>query len=155
IDGLVLQDMRIYGRTLSGQEVDHLVKGTRGAWLLTKKMDKRSDAEKNELYGWWLITRDSTYQALTKKVNGLRQEESTIKSRGTRAHVRKERQGEPMASVLFRGEYDKRRDPVKPGTPKSLPPFPSDLPSNRLGFAQWLLRPENPLTARVTVNRFW
>src|SRR6185312_6531896 len=55
----------------------------------------------------------------------------------------------------FRGEYDKRRDPVKPETPKALPPMPPDLPHNRLGFAQWLLRPEHPLTARVTVNRFW
>ena len=36
-----------------------------------------------------------------------------------------------------------------------LPPFPADLPRNRLGFAKWLLRPEQPLTARVTVNRFW
>ena len=33
--------------------------------------------------------------------------------------------------------------------------MPADLPQNRLGFAQWLLRPEHPLTARVTVNRFW
>ena len=60
-----------------------------------------------------------------------------------------------MAFVLFRGEYDKRRDPVKPETPKVFPSMPSDLPRNRLGFAQWLLRPEHPLTARVTVNRFW
>src|SRR5207244_8543545 len=50
---------------------------------------------------------------------------------------------------------DKRRDPVKPKTPAALPPFPNDLPKNRLGFAKWLLRPEHPLTARVTVNRFW
>jgi hypothetical protein len=60
-----------------------------------------------------------------------------------------------MAYVLFRGEYDKRRDPVKPVTPKALPPMPDDLPRNRLGLAQWLLRPEHPLTSRVTVNRFW
>src|SRR5919201_6675639 len=60
-----------------------------------------------------------------------------------------------MAYVLFRGEYDKRRDPVKPDTPRALPPLPPELPRNRLGFAQWLLRPEHPLTARVTVNRFW
>jgi hypothetical protein len=155
IDGLVLQDMRIYGRTLSGTEVDHLAKGTRGAWLLAKKTDKRSDAEKKELFDWWLATHDTTYQSLNKKVSDLGQEESAIKSRGTIAHVMQERQGEPTAYVLFRGEYDKRRDPVKPGTPKSLPPIPGDLPRNRLGFAQWLLRPENPLTARVTVNRFW
>ena len=60
-----------------------------------------------------------------------------------------------MAYVLFRGDYDKRRDPVKPDTPDVLPPMPADLPRNRLGLAQWLLRPEHPLTARVTVNRFW
>ncbi|MBL8825444.1 MAG: DUF1553 domain-containing protein, partial [Planctomycetaceae bacterium] len=51
--------------------------------------------------------------------------------------------------------YDKRRDPVKPDTPDMLPPWPKELPRNRLGLAQWLLRPEQPLTARVTVNRFW
>ena len=66
-----------------------------------------------------------------------------------------ERSEPAMAYILFRGEYDKRRDPVKPDTPAVLPPMPPDLPRNRLGLAQWLLRPEHPLTARVTVNRFW
>jgi hypothetical protein len=57
--------------------------------------------------------------------------------------------------VLFRGDYDKRRDPVKADTPKSMPALPADLPRNRLGLAKWLVSPEHPLTARVTVNRFW
>ena len=60
-----------------------------------------------------------------------------------------------MAYLLYRGEYDKRRDPVKADTPDALPPMPADLPRNRLGLATWLVRPEHPLTARVTVNRFW
>jgi mono/diheme cytochrome c family protein len=155
LNGLVLQDVRLYGRTLSGQEVECLVKGTRSAWLLSKPAKKRSAAETNELLDWWLTAHDTAFQSLTKKLGELQGEEAALKSRGTIAHVMQEKPGEPMAYVLYRGEYDKRRDPVKADTPKSLPPLPKDLPRNRLGFAQWLLRPENPLTARVTVNRFW
>jgi Protein of unknown function (DUF1553) len=44
---------------------------------------------------------------------------------------------------------------VHADTPKALPPFPADAPRNRLGLAQWLLDPGNPLPARVTVNRLW
>jgi hypothetical protein len=66
-----------------------------------------------------------------------------------------ENSAEAMAYILHRGEYDKRRDPVKARTPAMLPPLAEELPRNRLGFAQWLLSPEHPLTARVTVNRFW
>ncbi len=60
-----------------------------------------------------------------------------------------------MAYVLYRGEYDKQRDAVTPDTPDMLPAMDGSLPRNRLGFAQWLLSPQHPLTARVTVNRFW
>ena len=59
------------------------------------------------------------------------------------------------AYILLRGAYDQRREEVGPGTPEILSPFPKDAPKNRLGLAQWLTAPEHPLTARVTVNRFW
>ncbi len=44
---------------------------------------------------------------------------------------------------------------MEPGVPAVLPPLPAGAPNNRLGFAKWLVDPENPLLARVTVNRFW
>ena len=59
------------------------------------------------------------------------------------------------AFVLKRGEYDKPGDKVSMSTPAVLPPMPKGAPSNRLGLAQWIVSPENPLTARVWVNRAW
>ncbi|MGL5095069.1 MAG: DUF1549 and DUF1553 domain-containing protein, partial [Planctomycetia bacterium] len=56
---------------------------------------------------------------------------------------------------LTRGAYDKREDKVEPGTPSVLHPLPSAAPKNRTALAQWIVDPQNPLTARVTVNRFW
>lgn len=59
------------------------------------------------------------------------------------------------AFVLKRGEYDKPGDKVSMVTPAVLPPMPKNAPGNRLGLAQWIVSPENPLTARVWVNRAW
>ncbi|MDB5308750.1 MAG: Planctomycete cytochrome [Gemmataceae bacterium] len=57
--------------------------------------------------------------------------------------------------ILTRGAYDKHEATVQSGVPASLPPLPKDAPKNRLALARWIVSPENPLTARVTVNRFW
>jgi len=67
-----------------------------------------------------------------------------------------EERKEPRATfVLQRGIYDKYGDKVQPSVPNALPPLPKGAPNNRLGFAQWLVSKDNPLTARVTVNRMW
>ncbi len=57
--------------------------------------------------------------------------------------------------ILLRGEYDKLGPKVQPGVPAAFSPLPKGAPNNRLGFARWLIAPENPLTARVAVNRHW
>jgi len=57
--------------------------------------------------------------------------------------------------VHVRGEYDKLGEKVTAGVPAFLPPLPAGAPNNRLGLAQWLVDPGHPLTARVTVNRYW
>ncbi|HEX5272106.1 MAG TPA: PSD1 and planctomycete cytochrome C domain-containing protein [Gemmataceae bacterium] len=69
--------------------------------------------------------------------------------------VFKERKDLRPAYILKRGEYDQRLGQVRRATPVFLPPLPKDAPRNRLGFARWLVDPQHPLTARVTVNRFW
>ncbi len=53
---------------------------------------------------------------------------------------------------LDRGAYDAHAEEVQPGLPASLS---SEDPADRLGFARWLVSRDNPLTARVTVNRVW
>jgi hypothetical protein len=58
--------------------------------------------------------------------------------------------------ILSKGLYDKpTAEKVTANTPAALPPLPADAPRNRLGLAQWLVDRNNPLTPRVTVNRFW
>ena len=57
--------------------------------------------------------------------------------------------------VFIRGDYRKKGEKVEAGTPSVLPPLPKDLPRNRLGLAKWIASDDNPLTARVTVNRIW
>ncbi|MEL7496698.1 MAG: PSD1 and planctomycete cytochrome C domain-containing protein [Planctomycetota bacterium] len=57
--------------------------------------------------------------------------------------------------VHIRGNYQSHGDKVESGVPAAFHPFPEQAPRNRLGIAKWIVSPGNPLTARVTVNRFW
>lgn len=155
LDEMLIEEVRFYGRALPPADVLKLAQTTRAASLVAKVPDQRTDADMNELFNWWLAALDGVSQQLNGKVAALQGEEGSIKSRGTIAHVMQERSDPAMAYILYRGDYDKRRDPVQADTPDMLPPMPAELPKNRIGFAQWLLLPEHPLTARVTVNRFW
>ena len=79
-----------------------------------------------------------------------------IRQRGTVAHVAQERNGGGDGLCPEPGRVrSAARCEVKPMTPAALPPMPAEFPRNRLGLARWLLLPSHPLTARVTVNRYW
>lgn len=60
-----------------------------------------------------------------------------------------------VTTVFDRGSWLSPTDTVSADVPGSLPPMSESMPKNRLGFAQWLVSGDNPLTSRVTVNRFW
>jgi hypothetical protein len=55
----------------------------------------------------------------------------------------------------MRGQYDRKGEQVDAATPAFLNPLPQGAPHNRLGLAKWFVDPNNPLTTRVTLNRFW
>ena len=58
-------------------------------------------------------------------------------------------------TVLQKGNFLTPGEAVEPGVPSVLPKFPEGAKADRLGMARWILDPENPLTARVAVNRYW
>jgi Protein of unknown function (DUF1553)/Protein of unknown function (DUF1549)/Concanavalin A-like lectin/glucanases superfamily/Planctomycete cytochrome C len=155
LDDVTVHSLRIYNRALSPAETGVLAGAARAAALARMPADKRPRDEQDGVFAWWRRVIDPASRELRDKLAVLAAEEGAIKQRGTYAHVMHERAEPAMAFVLHRGEYDKRRDPVKADTPDVLPPMPADLPKNRLGLARWLVAPEHPLTARVVVNRFW
>jgi hypothetical protein len=154
LSGATIQDVRVYARRLPDSEIVTLSNSALAA-VVAAPADKRSKEDMESLFEWWLTGRDATFKELSADFAAKSREQNDIKARGTIAHVMQEKDEAAIAFILNRGEYDQRRDQVAPETPEVLPAFPSDLPRNRLGFAQWLLLPEHPLTARVTVNRFW
>jgi hypothetical protein len=148
-----LQDLKIFSRVLPPPAVRELMELPRLQWLTLKP--ERITNETDELFTLWVKRADSVYRGLLADRDALKKEQDQIRQRGTVAYVMNERTNPPEAYILFRGAYDQRRDKVAANTPEFLPSMPADAPRNRLGFAEWLLRPENPLTARVTVNRYW
>lgn len=66
------------------------------------------------------------------------------------------KEGKPRdAFMLVRGEYDRPSDKVERRTPAVLPPLPEGVSNDRLGLAKWIVSLNNPLTARVWINREW
>jgi hypothetical protein len=149
-----LANLKLWGRALSEAEAGGLARHQSLVEIAKLPPDDRPKAA-NELYDWWLTADDAPYREATARVAAFEAEMADLRKRGTIAHVMNEKQDMAKAFILDRGEYDKRKDEVQPDTPDVLPPFPESLPKNRLGLAQWLLLQDQPLTARVTVNRFW
>jgi mono/diheme cytochrome c family protein len=151
--GGALQDVRLYDRRLSAGELRRLAIEPRAKKLLAKK--DRNAKENDELFDA-AAAADRVLSESAARAASLEAERKTIKDRSPVAHVQEERAGSmPMANILYRGEYDKPRDKVEAAGFAALHPMPAGAPRNRLGLAQWLVSPENPLTARVTVNRIW
>ena len=118
--------------------------------------DKAAAGDQPSLRKIYTYSVDPATRKLVARLKQVDAERDAIARRGAVTFVMQERTDtQPVAHVLYRGQYDQMRDEVHPGVPAVLPPMAQSLPRNRLGLAEWIVDPANPLTARVTVNRFW
>lgn len=156
LDGLSLQDIRLYGRVLEPEEIRILAEVSTVRDWFSKPVAERKPEPRKLLLDYYRATEISDYRDLRHAVRALERERDGLRMGYPGTHVQVEKTNAMgTARILSRGQYDKPKDTVEPAVFAALNPLPSGAPRNRLGLAQWLASAENPLPARVTVNRFW
>lgn len=97
-----------------------------------------------------------SFAPLRKRIQKAEKSLEQLKKNATTTVMVMSEMEEPRPTYfLNRGQYDQPGEEVFPAIPVSLGKLPDGAPNNRLGFAQWLISPDNPLPARVTINRYW
>ena len=150
-----VQEVRLYSAVLTAKQAFALAELPELRRILAKPATQRDPAERQRLLAFYVFG-DAKDTETKTKIAALDNERKAIEKRSPATHVQMEKaNSQAMARLLFRGQYDQPRDELKPATIAALHPMPKDAPPNRLGLAQWVVAKDNPLTARVTVNRFW
>ena len=127
--------------------------------ILDTKQADRKDEQTEKLTEYYLKhvnpkTKLAFADAL-KREETLKKNLETLDKAIPATLVMEERKEPRQAHILERGEYTLKRDKVESRVPEWIAPPLEGSPNNRLGLAQWLVAPNHPLTARVTVNRYW
>lgn len=149
-----IDDVRIYNDVLTADEA--AIVANTDAIRDIARANQRTPAQALKLRACFLDQHapEAIHQAHQRLAELRRQRAKLVESFPTTMVM--EEMAKPRDTfVLIRGEYDKRGDKVGPGVPVVLGQLPAGVPNQRLGFARWLVDPANPLTARVTVNRWW
>jgi hypothetical protein len=155
IHGLV-DDVRVYARALSADEVELVATPETIEEIRALEPDARSERQTRKLLAYYVEQRaPERIRAAHRRVRALRAERDRLIEGFPTTMVMEERLTPRDAHVLVRGQYDRPGEKVERAVPACLPPLPATTEQNRLGLARWLVEPDNPLTARVAVNRTW
>ena len=120
--------------------------------LLELDPAKRKASQRRRLFGLEVGKVDAEYQALQQRVDRLNEQ---VHGAATTL-VMQERKVPRKSTVLIKGDFTRPAEEVSPRTPAVLHPLQSEEGfANRLDLARWIMSSENPLTARVIVNRIW
>ena len=149
-----LADVRIYDRVLSPVEVTGLFDAPNIA-LAAMGPEKRTELQEKELKKYFREYHFPAWAAASTAAADAVKAEQVLENSIPSTMVMVEAATPHDTFVLVRGQYDQHGEKVTAGLPASLPALPPGAPSNRLGLAEWLVSPAQPLTARVIVNRYW
>jgi hypothetical protein len=149
------QDVRVYARALGVDEMARLPHEDLAAEVIRRPVAEWSEDDRKIAADFFLQQVDRTAMDLRAEIARRETEFQRATAGGFVMSIAKERESRPVGFALHRGSYDAIRTRVEAGVPAVLPQLPAGAPGNRLGFAQWLVSRENPLTARVIVNRMW
>ncbi len=145
IENIVMDEFLVYDRQLSKIEVQQLYD--------KEQSPKPSEAQLLEHY---LVSgKNRVFNKNLKDLTKLRKEENLLTTDFLEVMVMKDKAVVRPTFVLDRGMYDAQGEVVQANTPSIISTLSADQPKNRLGLAKWLINEQNPLTARVQVNRLW
>ncbi|MEO1844490.1 MAG: PSD1 and planctomycete cytochrome C domain-containing protein [Akkermansiaceae bacterium] len=117
----------------------------------------KRNAVQNEQLRTFLTVRSGSPELVkaAAELASLRKEQASALTKFPATMVMVDKAGMRTTHILERGEYDKPGKEVKANVPAYFGSLPKGESANRLALAKWLTSPENPLTSRVTVNRYW
>ncbi len=122
---------------------------------LKTPVEKRNQKQK-ELLSDEYLGQDAQRRPLKNAVAKLEKQKADHDKVGVSSMVMREMSKPRETRLHIRGDFLRKGDPVKAGTPSVFPAMKaSEKDRSRLHLAKWLVREDNPLTARVTVNRVW
>ncbi len=150
-----VDEIEVFSQALSPLAVQIVAGKTDPKELAQLNPAECSVQQRELLLEYYIRNFDTDYLCLQEELHDLRRQRCELEENAEEIMVMAEMSEPRQAYVLLRGAYNEYGDAVQPDTPESILPFPADYPRTRLGLARWLMHPENPLTARVVVNRMW
>lgn len=147
IEDLEMDELKVYNRQLSRGEIRA---------LMNHRPYSPEGLDEQDLIKFYLFSgKNQKYNQLLNLTNKIRGEHNLLATDEKEVMIMQERKVPRPTYVLDRGLYDQPAFPVNGAIPKMFADHFDVAPSDRLELAQWLVSNENPLTARVAVNRIW
>jgi hypothetical protein len=151
-----LDEVRVYKALPEADEIAVLANADSLEAIAAIPPLKRTRTQQLKIQGAFLASAaPAEVKQLWQQLAELKGQRLNLESEFSTLMVMQETATPRPAYVLRRGAYDQPAEQVERAVPAVLPQLPAEFPNNRLGLARWLVGKENPLTARVQVNRFW